>query len=117
MGRESSHSGDNDSSRVGFDRTGTREARTSVSDQVISFANKVGDSLAIGPVGIDSSAAINLFGISKEQIQNAGLQVRNISVEQASRIQLVAPAQFGKDDRERDAARLFMKLFAKDKRN
>lgn len=70
-----------------------------------------GDSLAIGSIGIDSSAAVNLFGISKKEIQDAGLQVREISAEETSHMQVISPEQFGKDEQERIAAQRFFTLF------
>jgi hypothetical protein len=79
--------------------------------KALAISGQGGDSLAAGPIGTESAPAAHILGITKEQIERAGLKVKTAGAEEAARFEAIVPADFGKDRNEKQAAQRLMGMF------
>jgi hypothetical protein len=79
----------------------------------ITIVGTAGDSVAAGPIGLDSQPAARLFGIDRRAVEQLDINCRQLSAEDAARLEVIVPPRFGRDAREKAAAERFMKLYAR----
>jgi hypothetical protein len=75
------------------------------------MSGKAKDWLAVGSIGVDSRAPANFSGVTKDVIESLGLPIRAMGVDEAGRVELIAPSGFGTTEKEKDAASRLTKLF------
>jgi hypothetical protein len=69
------------------------------------------DSLAVGPIGLESEPAVNLMGIDRGVVDGLEIPYRRLTGEQASRLDVIVPPRFGTNQLEKQAAQRLMTLF------
>ncbi len=80
----------------------------------LTMLGKAGDSLAAGPIGVDSEPTARLLGVDRAAVDKLKIPYKLLTAEDAAQLQVIVPPRFGADRRENEAAQQFLTLFARD---